>query len=59
MLIDRDAAGYGWFVAPTPFDDSEFPITVGQSELDSGTGTMSLGRNLTSSPDAIFHRIAM
>ena len=24
ILIDRDAAGYGWFVDPTPGDDSEF-----------------------------------
>ncbi|MCE5269189.1 MAG: GPI anchored serine-threonine rich family protein, partial [Planctomycetaceae bacterium] len=24
ILIDHDAAGYGWFVAPTPQDDSEF-----------------------------------
>ncbi len=24
ILIDRDAAGYGWFVDPTPGDDEEF-----------------------------------
>ena len=24
ILIDRDAAGYGWFVDPTPADDLEF-----------------------------------
>ncbi len=24
ILIDRDAAGYGWFIDPTPQDDSEF-----------------------------------
>jgi hypothetical protein len=24
ILIDRDAAGYGWFVDPTPDDDTEF-----------------------------------
>jgi hypothetical protein len=24
ILIDRDAVGYGWFVDPTPGDDSEF-----------------------------------
>ena len=24
ILIDRDAAGYGWFIDPTPQDDAEF-----------------------------------
>ncbi|MCG2684556.1 MAG: hypothetical protein L6306_13200, partial [Planctomycetales bacterium] len=24
ILIDHDAAGYGWFVDPTPGDDEEF-----------------------------------
>ncbi len=24
ILIDRDAAGYGWFIDPTPQDDPEF-----------------------------------
>jgi hypothetical protein len=24
ILIDRDAAGYGWFIDPTPRDDAEF-----------------------------------
>src|SRR5262249_10569597 len=27
IWIDRDAAGYGWFVDATPSDDSEFPAT--------------------------------
>jgi hypothetical protein len=29
ILIDRDAAGYGWFVDPTPADDSEFADVLG------------------------------
>jgi hypothetical protein len=30
VLIDRDAAGYGWFVDPTPRDDAEFtPLPPG------------------------------
>jgi hypothetical protein len=29
ILIDRDAAGYGWFVDPTPADDAEFGDGVG------------------------------
>ena len=24
ITIDQDAAGYGWFIDPTPADDSEF-----------------------------------
>ncbi len=24
ITLDRDAAGYGWFIDPTPFDDDEF-----------------------------------
>ncbi len=30
ILIDRDAAGYGWFIDPTPQDDTEFaPLASG------------------------------
>ena len=29
ILIDRDAAGYGWFVDSTPLDDREFEVGVG------------------------------
>jgi hypothetical protein len=29
ILIDRDAAGYGWFVDPTPADDLEFADPLG------------------------------
>ncbi len=30
ILIDRNAAGYGWFIDPTPQDDSEFtPLASG------------------------------
>jgi hypothetical protein len=28
IWIDRDAAGYGWFLDATPADDSEFPATT-------------------------------
>ena len=28
ILIDDDAAGYGWFVDPTPHQDEEFAIGV-------------------------------
>jgi hypothetical protein len=29
ITLDRDAAGYGWFVDPTPADDAEFPAAAG------------------------------
>jgi hypothetical protein len=29
VVIDRDAAGYGWFLDPTPHDDSEFTALAG------------------------------
>ena len=30
ILIDRDAAGYGWFVDPTPAMDEEFTLPSNQ-----------------------------
>ena len=33
ILIDADAAGYGWFVDTTPFDDVEFRLQPGNGEL--------------------------
>jgi hypothetical protein len=33
ILIDSDAAGYGWFVDETPSDDVEFGIDRGDGEL--------------------------
>ena len=38
ILIDRDAAGYGWFVDPTPGDDSEFAATPGSPTLVAAKG---------------------
>ena len=32
IYIDRDAAGYGWFVDPTPTKDEEF-VSSGRSQL--------------------------
>jgi hypothetical protein len=32
--IDRDAAGHGWFVDPTPFDNSEFQHAVNAAGTD-------------------------
>ncbi|MCI0682547.1 MAG: Ig-like domain-containing protein [Gemmataceae bacterium] len=33
VLIDRDAAGFGWFVDPTPADDSEFSLSHGPAYM--------------------------
>jgi hypothetical protein len=34
IWLDNDAAGWGWFVDPTPSDDSEFTAPGDQSEQD-------------------------
>ena len=33
ILIDRDAAGYGWFVDPTPGLDEEFTVSASNPQL--------------------------
>jgi VCBS repeat-containing protein len=38
VLIDRDAAGWGWFVDATPFNDVEFGLKLSELELMT-TGT--------------------
>ncbi len=43
ILIDDDAAGYGWFVDPTPHQDEEFAISV-REELTAVQGTAAVGR---------------
>ncbi len=42
ILIDRNAAGYGWFIDPTPGDDSEF-TPVGNNELAALPQTAAAG----------------
>ncbi|MBW6493254.1 MAG: hypothetical protein K0B16_01635 [Burkholderiaceae bacterium] len=44
VLIDIDAAGYGWFIDPTPGDDSEFILSgdVLAAQGDSATGRIDL-----------------
>jgi len=44
VLINQSAAGYGWFVDPTLFDNSEFQTPVGPSELAAGAGSLAAGR---------------
>ncbi len=33
ILIDQNAAGYGWFVDETPFEDSEFSVFAAPTEI--------------------------
>ncbi len=44
ILIDRDAAGYGWFVDPTPADDSEFPDLVGAHAMAANNNSPAANR---------------
>ncbi|WP_339683937.1 choice-of-anchor D domain-containing protein [Gimesia maris] len=43
ILIDVNAAGYGWFVDDTPFDNSEFSLDA-SGELVAGTGSAAYGQ---------------
>lgn len=38
IIIDEDAAGRGWFIDSTPFDDSEFTTFLNESHLVAGAG---------------------
>ena len=44
ILIDRDAAGYGWFVDPTPADDSEFADVLGPGTLAANNSSPAANR---------------
>jgi probable HAF family extracellular repeat protein len=44
IYIDRDAAGYGWFVDSTPDDDSEFSDLLGSNTLVARTQTAAANR---------------
>ena len=44
ILIDRDAAGYGWFVDSTPGDDSEFADVLGPNALAARDGSPAAHR---------------
>jgi hypothetical protein len=44
VILDATAAGYGWFVDPTPADDSEFGSVVAPGELRAGPGSPAFGR---------------
>jgi hypothetical protein len=44
IWIDDDAAGYGWFVDPTPADDAEFASVAGTSSLAAPADTAATQR---------------
>jgi hypothetical protein len=44
VCIDRDAAEYGWFVDPTPWDDDEFLATRAAGELRARRGSLAADR---------------
>ncbi|MCA9004257.1 MAG: choice-of-anchor D domain-containing protein, partial [Planctomycetaceae bacterium] len=43
ILIDSNAAGYGWFVDTTPFDSSEFSLDA-DGNLIAGSGSAAFGQ---------------
>ncbi len=44
IYISRNAAGYGWFVDPTPADDSEFSTSLGPYALAAPAGSAAADR---------------
>jgi hypothetical protein len=44
VVLDSTAAGYGWFVDPTPADNSEFALAVAPSELQADISSPAFGR---------------
>jgi hypothetical protein len=44
VWLSSTAAGHGWFLDPTPADDSEFTIAAGGHELQATPGSAAAGR---------------
>ena len=44
VIIDDDAGGRGWFIDPTPFDNSEFAVPMGGGEFVALPGSLAYGR---------------
>ena len=44
ILIDRDAAGFGWFIDPTPADDLEFAAVPGPHALTAANDSAAAQR---------------
>jgi hypothetical protein len=43
IIVDTDAAGYGWFIDSTPSTDTEFGRHQGKGELLAGTSSKAFG----------------
>jgi subtilisin-like proprotein convertase family protein len=43
VSLDATADGWGWFIDPTPADNSEFAVPAGGSELDARPGSPAFG----------------
>jgi hypothetical protein len=43
VVLDATADGWGWFIDPTPADDTEFGLAVGGGELQAGPGSPAYG----------------
>jgi hypothetical protein len=43
ILIDRAAAGWGWFVDPTPLNNSEFTVRLASGALGAASGSPAYG----------------
>src|SRR5262249_1028549 len=43
-VIDATAAGYGWFIDPTPLNDAEFTYQTGTTELTAAGTSPAAGR---------------
>jgi hypothetical protein len=44
ILVDNDAAGFGWFVDPTPLENSEFERSTAPTRLHAPTDSPAAGR---------------
>ena len=44
ISVDDDGAGYGWYVDPTPMDDTEFPVSVVPTRLTTRPALAPAGR---------------
>jgi hypothetical protein len=43
VLLDADAAGYGWFIDETPFDDDEFVSQTSDGDLEAASTEEAFG----------------
>ncbi len=60
IFIDPNAAGYGWYVDSTPYDDAEFGLTIASTELGATDPVAADGMDLlTVLMHEIGHRLGL